>query len=179
MCIVMLVTYTESTADMLAVAEMVGKELTPDDLARGLATDGLSSVLAGFMNSFPDTAYAENVGLIEMTKVRSRWVVATCGGFLLLLGLLPKVGALVAALPGPGDRRRGDGDVRDGHGDRHPHPGQGRVSTDNHNLLIVAVSLSVGHAPGHRSRTSTGTSPTTSRSSSARASPRRSSWCSR
>jgi NCS2 family nucleobase:cation symporter-2 len=51
MCIVVLVTYTESTADMLAVAEMTGRDLSPNDLARGLATDGLSALLAGFMNS--------------------------------------------------------------------------------------------------------------------------------
>jgi len=52
MCIVVLVTYTESTADMLAVSEMVDRKLSPNDLARGLATDGLSALLAGFMNSF-------------------------------------------------------------------------------------------------------------------------------
>ena len=86
MCIVVLVTYTESTADMLAVAEMVDRDLTPNDLARGLATDGLSALLAGFMNSFPDTAYAENVGLIGMTRVRSRWVVTVCGIILAILG---------------------------------------------------------------------------------------------
>ena len=101
MCIVVLVTYTESTADMLAVAEMVDKDLPPNDLARGLATDGLSALLASFMNSFPDTAYAENVGLIGMTKVKSRWVVAVCGAALLLLGLIPKIGAVVADLPSP------------------------------------------------------------------------------
>src|SRR6202167_6841654 len=50
MCIVMLVTYTESTADMLAGAEMVDRKLTPSDLARGLATDGLSPTLAGLLN---------------------------------------------------------------------------------------------------------------------------------
>ena len=64
MCIVMLVTYTESTADMLAVSEMVGKKLAPADLARGLATDGLSAVLAGFLNSFPDTAFDGNNNLL-------------------------------------------------------------------------------------------------------------------
>jgi Permease family len=37
-------------------------------------------VLAGFLNSFPDTAFAENVGLVGLTRVRSRWVVSTCGG---------------------------------------------------------------------------------------------------
>jgi len=79
MCIVMLVTYTESTADMLAVAEMVDRKLAPSYLARGLATDGLSAVLAGFLNSFPDTAFAEHVGLVGLTRVRSRWVVTSFG----------------------------------------------------------------------------------------------------
>lgn len=53
---------------MLAVSEMVDKKLAPSDLARGLATDGLSAVLAGFLNSFPDTAFAENgVSLADAT----------------------------------------------------------------------------------------------------------------
>src|ERR1700678_1663854 len=56
MCMVMLVTYHESTADMLAVSEMVGTKLPPSDLPHGLATDGLSAVLAGFFNSFADSA---------------------------------------------------------------------------------------------------------------------------
>ena len=69
---------------LLSVYDKTGLE----DLARGLATDGLSALLAGFMNSFPDTAYAENVGLIAITRVRSRWVVTVCGGFLIILGLV-------------------------------------------------------------------------------------------
>ncbi|GAA1875045.1 nucleobase:cation symporter-2 family protein [Lapillicoccus jejuensis] len=146
MCIVLLVTYTESTADMLAVGEMTGRELTPNDLARGLATDGLSSVLAGLMNSFPDTAYAENVGLIEMTRVKSRWVVAVCGGFLLLLGLVPKVGALVAALPGP--VVGGAGTVMFAMVTAIGIRTLAKVEyRDNQNLLIIAVSLSVGMLP--------------------------------
>src|SRR4029077_19617188 len=101
MCIVMLVTYTESTADMLAVAEMVDKKLSPNDLARGLATDGLSAVLAGFANSFPDTAFADTVGLASLPRVRSRWVVSLCGAMLVLLVVLPKIGQVVANVPGP------------------------------------------------------------------------------
>jgi NCS2 family nucleobase:cation symporter-2 len=148
MCIVVLVTYTESTADMLAVAEMVDKDLTPNDLARGLATDGLSAFLAGFMNSFPDTAYAENVGLVSMTGVRSRWVVAVCGGLLLLLGLIPKVGAIVAALPGPviGGAATVMFAMVTSVGIQTLH----KVAfggEDNHNLLIIAVSLSIGLIP--------------------------------
>ncbi|HEV7980793.1 nucleobase:cation symporter-2 family protein [Amycolatopsis sp.] len=101
MCVVMLVTYTESTADLLAVGEIVGRKPTDSDLARGLATDGFSAVLGGVMNSFPDTAFAQNVGLVQMTGVRGRWVVAFAGGVLVVMGLVPKVGAFIAAVPEP------------------------------------------------------------------------------
>jgi xanthine permease len=146
MCIVMLVTYTESTADMLAVAEMVDKKLTPADLARGLATDGLSAVLAGFMNSFPDTAFAENVGLVGLTRVRSRWVVTACGTLLIILGVLPKFGQIVANIPGPviGGAATVMFAMVTAVGVQTLH----KTSFDgNHNLLIVAVSLAVGLLP--------------------------------
>jgi NCS2 family nucleobase:cation symporter-2 len=146
MCIVMLVTYTESTADMLAVSEMVGKKLTPADLARGLATDGLSAVLAGFANSFPDTAFAENVGLVGLTRVRSRWVVSACGALLVLLGVLPKIGQIVANVPGPviGGAATVMFAMVTAVGIQTLH----KTSFDgNHNLLIVAVSLAAGLLP--------------------------------
>ncbi|KAA9165583.1 purine permease [Amycolatopsis acidicola] len=101
MCVVMLVTFTESTADMLAVSQLTGKPLSNGDVARGLAGDGLSGILGGFMNAFVDTIFAQNVGLVEVTKVRSRYVTAAAGGFLVLLGLVPKLGEVVASLPGP------------------------------------------------------------------------------
>lgn len=101
MCVVMLVTFTESTADMLAVSQLTGKPLSNGDLARGLAGDGLSGILGGLMNAFVDTIFAQNVGLVEVTRVRSRYVTAVAGGFLVLLGLVPKLGEVVASLPGP------------------------------------------------------------------------------
>ncbi|WP_238598496.1 nucleobase:cation symporter-2 family protein [Saccharothrix sp. ALI-22-I] len=101
MCVVMLVTFTESTADMLAVGDMTGRPLTKADLARGLAGDGVSGIFGGIMNGFVDTVFAQNVGLVGMTKVRSRYVAAVAGGILVLLGLVPKLGEVVAALPGP------------------------------------------------------------------------------
>src|SRR6201995_2370844 len=146
MCIVMLVTYTESTADMLAVSEMVDKKLTPSDLARGLATDGLSAGLAGFLNSFPHTAFAENVGLVGLTRVRSRWVVTTCGALLVILGLLPKFGQIVANIPGPviGGAATVMFAMVTAVGIQTLH----KTSFDgNHNLLIVAVSFSAGLIP--------------------------------
>src|ERR1700744_4888340 len=146
MCIVMLVTYTESTADMLAVAEMTDKDLSPSDLARGLATDGLSAVLAGIFNSFPDTAFAENVGLVGLTRVRSRWVVAVCGGLLVLLGILPKVGQIVANVPGPviGGAATVMFAMVTAVGIQTLH----QASFDGNNkLLIVGVSFSAGLIP--------------------------------
>ncbi|MDT7788845.1 MAG: uric acid transporter, partial [Pseudonocardiales bacterium] len=101
MCVVMLVTFTESTASMLAVGEMTGRAVTSRDLARGLAAEGVSGVLGGAMNGFLDTAFGQNVGLVGITKVRSRYVAAAAGAILVLLGLIPKLGAIVAALPGP------------------------------------------------------------------------------
>jgi NCS2 family nucleobase:cation symporter-2 len=101
MCVVMLVSFTETTADLMAVGEITGRPATPSDLARGLATDGLSAIFGGFMNSFPDTAFAQNVGLVQMTGVRSRWVVATTGAMLVVMGLVPKIGAFIAAIPEP------------------------------------------------------------------------------
>jgi len=101
MCVVMLVTFTESTADMLAVGEMTGRPLSTGDLARGLAGDSVSGVVAGVMNGFVDTVFAQNVGLVGMTRVRSRYVAAVAGGILVALGLVPKLGEIVASLPGP------------------------------------------------------------------------------
>jgi NCS2 family nucleobase:cation symporter-2 len=146
MCIVMVVTFTESTADMLAVGELTGKNLSPGDLARGLATDGLSALLASFTNSFPDTAFAENVGLVGLTKVRSRWVVTCCGTFLVLLGLIPKVGQVIADLPGPviGGAATVMFAMVTAVGIQTLH----RVNFQgNHNLLIVAAALAVGLLP--------------------------------
>lgn len=146
MCVVMLVTYTESTADMVAVAEMVDKPLERADLARGLAADGLSAVLAGFMNSFPDTAFAENVGLVSLTKVRSRWVVAVCGVTLIVAGLIPKVGTIVAGVPGPviGGAATVMFAMVTMVGIRVLHKVE---FEDNANLLIVAVSFAVALLP--------------------------------
>lgn len=101
MCVVMLVIFTESTADMLAAGRLVGRELTPADLRRGLLADGLSGIVAGIFNSFLDTVFAQNIGLISVTRVRSRFVAVAAGVILVLLGVLPKMGEVVASLPGP------------------------------------------------------------------------------
>jgi NCS2 family nucleobase:cation symporter-2 len=101
MVLVMLVTMTETTGDILAVGEMVGRPATPADLKRGLMADGFCTVLGGVLNSFPYTAFAENVGLVGLSRVKSRFVVAAAGLILMTLGLFPKAAAIVASIPTP------------------------------------------------------------------------------
>jgi OHCU decarboxylase len=101
MVIVMLITMVETTGDVFAAGEIVGKPVDKDDVARALRADGLATTLGGILNSFPYTCFAENVGLVRLTKVKSRYVVATAGLFMIIIGLIPKVGAVVAAIPPP------------------------------------------------------------------------------
>lgn len=101
MVIVMLITMIETTGDTFATGEIVGKRLATRDIARALRSDGLSTLLGGILNSFPYTCFAENIGLVRLTRVRSRWVVATAGGIMIILGLLPKLAAMVASIPTP------------------------------------------------------------------------------
>lgn len=99
MCLVMVVVMIESTGMFLAVGEITGKPVSQKDLARGLRTDGLGTLIGGIFNTFPYTSYSQNVGLIGVTNVRSRWVCATGGVILVLLGLFPKMAFLVASVP--------------------------------------------------------------------------------
>jgi NCS2 family nucleobase:cation symporter-2 len=99
LCAVMTVMMVESTGQILAVGDMAGRKISQADLARGLRTDGVGNILGGILNTFTYTTYAQNVGLLQITGVMSRWVVATGGVILILLGLLPKVAFISASIP--------------------------------------------------------------------------------
>ncbi|MFE6691745.1 nucleobase:cation symporter-2 family protein [Streptomyces sp. NPDC057743] len=101
MVVVMLITMVETTGDVYAIGEITGKPVGNDTVARALRADGVATVLGGIFNSFPYVAFAENIGLVRMSKVMSRFVVVAAGGFMIVLGLLPKAGSVVAAIPHP------------------------------------------------------------------------------
>jgi OHCU decarboxylase len=101
MIVVMLITAVETTGDVFATGEIVEKRIRREDIARAIRADGLATTLGGLLNSFPYTCFAENVGLVRLTRVRSRWVVAAAGAIMIVFGLLPKMGAIVAAVPRP------------------------------------------------------------------------------
>ena len=99
MSLVMIVVMIESTGMFLALGEMTGKTVSQPDLARGLRTDGLGTLIGGLFNTFPYTSFSQNVGLVGLTGVRSRFVCVAGGIILIVLGLLPKMAALVESLP--------------------------------------------------------------------------------
>jgi NCS2 family nucleobase:cation symporter-2 len=99
MCIVMIVVMIESLGMFLALGEMTGTKVDEEALTRGLRADGVGTMLGGFFNTFPYTSFSQNVGLVGVTGVRSRFVTAAGGVILLGLGLLPKVATLVEAVP--------------------------------------------------------------------------------
>lgn len=101
MIVVMLITAVETTGDVFATGEIVNKRIKRDDIARALRADGLATTLGGVLNSFPYTAFAENVGLVRLTRVRSRWVVASAGAIMIVIGIIPKAGAIVSSVPPP------------------------------------------------------------------------------
>ncbi|HRO09949.1 nucleobase:cation symporter-2 family protein [Amaricoccus sp.] len=99
MTLVMIVVMIESTGMFLALSDMTGKKITPTELSAGLRMDGLGTILGGMFNTFPYTSFSQNVGLVGVTGVRSRFVCVAGGAIMIVLGLIPKMGALVEALP--------------------------------------------------------------------------------
>ena len=99
MVLVMIVVMIESTGMFLALGDMTGKKVTQPMLSAGLRTDGLGTVIGGLFNTFPYTSFSQNVGLVGVTGVKSRFVCVAGGVILIILGLVPKMGALVEALP--------------------------------------------------------------------------------
>lgn len=147
MSLIMVVVMIESTGMFLALGEMTDREVTQHAMARGLRTDGLGTLVGGIFNTFPYTSFSQNVGLVAVTGVKSRFVCVAAGIILLVLGLLPKMAALVESLPtvvlggagivmfgmvtATGIRILSSVDFRN----------------NRHNPMIVAVSIGIGMVP--------------------------------
>ena len=147
MTLVMIVVMIESTGMFLALGEMTDRKVDQSALSRGLRTDGLGTLIGGIFNTFPYTSFSQNVGLVGVTGVKSRFVCVAAGVILLLLGLLPKMAALVESLPtfvlggaglvmfgmvaATGIRILGGVDFKN----------------NRYNALIVAISIGIGMIP--------------------------------
>lgn len=147
MTLVMIVVMIESTGMFLALGDMTGKPVTQPMLSAGLRTDGLGTLIGGIFNTFPYTSFSQNVGLVGVTGVRSRFVCVAGGIILIVLGLVPKMGALVESVPTM--VLGGAGLVMFG---MVAATGIRILSgvnfaTNRNNLFIVAVSLGMGMIP--------------------------------
>lgn len=101
MCLVVAITWVESTGDAIVVGDMVDRKPAVRTISDLLRADGLATVLGGVLNPFPCTVFSENVALVSITGVKSRWVVALAGVFLVVIGFSPYLAAIVASLPKP------------------------------------------------------------------------------
>ncbi|RVQ03324.1 nucleobase:cation symporter-2 family protein [Sinorhizobium meliloti] len=146
MFIVIMVTLVETSADILAVGEIIETKVDSRRLGDGLRADMLSSLLAPIFGSFTQSAFAQNVGLVAVTGVKSRYVVATGGLFLVTLGLLPVMGRIVAAVPS--SVLGGAGIVLFGTVAASGIRTLSKVDyANNMNLVIVATSIGFGMIP--------------------------------
>ncbi len=146
MCIVIIVTLVETSADILAVGDIIETKVDSKRLGNGLRADMISSVFAPIFGSFTQSAFAQNVGLVAVTGVKSRYVVASAGLILVTLGLLPIMGRLVAAVPT--SVLGGAGVVLFGTVAASGIRTLSKVDyRNNMNLIIVATSIGFGMIP--------------------------------
>ena len=99
-CLMAFVSAVETVGDVSGITKGgAGREATDREIVGATYADGLGTAVAGVFGGFPNTSFSQNVGLIAMTGVMSRHVV-TCGAvFLILCGLVPKVGAVIRTVP--------------------------------------------------------------------------------
>jgi len=101
MTFVMLTVMIESTGTFLGIGKVCEKDITEKDIVRGLRAEGIATLLGGIFNSFPYTTFNQNLGLLALSKVKSRFVVVASGIILVALGLIPKFAALATIIPQP------------------------------------------------------------------------------
>ncbi|MBN9076267.1 MAG: hypothetical protein BGN87_03175 [Rhizobiales bacterium 65-79] len=99
--VLMAVLMFEVLPQLVAVGELVGKEATSRNVSGGVFADGLTSLVGGFFGAFPLVTFSQNIGVLGLTQTRSRYIATSAGVLLVLLGLFPPLGRLVAAIPGP------------------------------------------------------------------------------
>ncbi|PGU03356.1 MULTISPECIES: xanthine permease PbuX [Bacillus cereus group] len=101
MILVACVGIVEATGVYFALSDICNKKIGEKELTKGYRAEGLAMVLGGIFNAFPYTTYSQNVGLVQLTGVRNRVIIYTCGGMLIVLGFIPKIAAITTIIPKP------------------------------------------------------------------------------
>ncbi|UTM19286.1 xanthine permease PbuX [Bacillus paranthracis] len=99
MILVACVGIVEATGVYFALSDICNKKIGEKELTKGYRAEGLAMVLGGIFNAFPYTTYSQYVGLVQLTGVRNRVIIYTCGGMLIVLGFIPKIAAITTIIP--------------------------------------------------------------------------------
>ncbi|BAW16963.1 xanthine permease [Streptococcus intermedius] len=101
MCIIATVSLVESTGVYFALSDISKETLDSTRLRNGYRAEGIAVLLGGIFNTFPYTGFSQNVGLVKLSGIKTRLPIYYAASFLILLGLLPKFGALAQIIPSP------------------------------------------------------------------------------
>ena len=144
MCIIATVSMVESTGVYLALSDITNDPIDSTRLRNGYRAEGLAVLYGGIFNTFPYTGFSQNVGLVKLSGIKTRLPIYYAAGFLVLLGLLPKFGALAQIIPSP--VLGGAMLVMFGFVSLQGMQILARVDFTNneHNFLIAAVSIAAG-----------------------------------
>jgi uric acid transporter len=147
MCLVVTIVFIEATGMFLALGAMTGRKVDAEDIKRGLRADALGTLIGGVFNTFPYVSYSQNIGLVGVTGVYSRWVCVTGGLIMLALGLIPKMAFVVASVPQ--SVLGGAGFIMFG---MVAATGIKILATvdytrQRHNMLVIAISIGFGMIP--------------------------------
>lgn len=136
------VTAIETVGCLKAIGEVSEVEMDEKRIGAGVLSDGIGSAIGGVLGAFPNTTFSQNVGLIPLTKIASRYVAVTAGIILVALGFLPKIAALVSSMPQP--VLGGVGIVMFGTVAAAGIKTLSKVKLNERNLLIIATSVGLG-----------------------------------
>ncbi len=99
MTLVAIVSLVESTGVYFALGDMLNKKIQKEDLTKGYRAEGIAVLLGGIFNSFPYTTFSQNVGLMQISGVKTRKIIYIAGGMLIFLGFIPKISSLTTIIP--------------------------------------------------------------------------------
>ena len=141
--IVSIVSAVETIGDTSATAKAgAGREATDEEISGATYADGLGTAVAGVFGGLPNTSFSQNVGIVGMTGIMSRHVVTIAGAIMVICGLIPKIGAIIASMPLP--VLGGGMIVMFGMVAAAGLNVLSEIKMSRRNMIIIALSLSIG-----------------------------------
>ena len=141
--LVSIVSAVETVGDTSATAKAgAGREATDEEISGATYADGLGTAVAGVFGGLPNTSFSQNVGIVGMTGIMSRHVVTIAGAIMVICGLLPKIGAIIASMPLP--VLGGGVIVMFGMVAAAGLNVLSEIKMSRRNMIIIALSLSIG-----------------------------------